>query len=98
MGQEQEARPPTLTVSTGWVEVAIISEPLVIMTWKGYAPVIRVRAIKTGLDYLMYLSAKSLAEGLEPLRNANNGVFSGLKIAIRKQSDEKFAKYEVQAK
>lgn len=90
-----EEKFPKLEVKTGWIEVAITCEPFVVMTFKGYAPAANVRVTRTGLDYLLYLSAKSLAEGLEPLRKANHGRFAGLKFEIRKAAEDKFAKYEI---
>ena len=96
--QQDEERLPKLDVRTGWIDVTITSEPFVVMTFKGYAPAVNVRVVRTGLDYLLYISAKSLAEGLEPMRKANEGHFKGLQFGIRKAAEDKFAKYEVQAK
>jgi hypothetical protein len=94
MAQENE-RLPRLEIRTGWVELTVTCEPFVVMTFKGYAPAVHVRVIQTGLDYLLYISAKSLAEGLEPMRKNNGGRFSGLRFQVRKASEDKFAKYEL---
>ena len=59
---------PSLKVSTGWIELEIVSEPDVVLTFKGYAPILRVRKSRTGVEYILYISAKSLAEPLEELR------------------------------
>lgn len=91
-----QPKTPPLKVSTGWVELEALEEPTVIVTFKGYAPVLKVRVRQTGLDYLMYLSAKSIAEGLEPLRAKNAGHFAELCFRIRKQSEDQFAPYEIQ--
>ena len=88
---------PPLKVGTGWINMAVTGEATVVQTFKGYAPVIPVKVIATGLDYILYISAKSLAEKLEPLRQANGGRFNGLRISIRKSSDEAFSPYEVKA-
>jgi hypothetical protein len=88
---------PTLRVGTGWIDLAVIGEPNVIQTFKGYAPVLPVKVIATHLDYFLYISAKSIAEKLEPLRQANAGAFNGLRLSIRKTSDDQFAPYEVKA-
>ena len=89
---------PSLKIGTGWTEIEVISEPDVVLGYKGYAPVLRVKAIKTGLDYLLYIGAKSLAEPLESLRTSRGSGrgFLGLRMQIRKQSTEKFSRYEVQ--
>jgi|TARA_B100002003_G_C14142061_1_gene549097 hypothetical protein len=86
---------PRVKVSTGWINLTVIGEPTVNRTFRGYAPVLPVRINSTGLDYILYISASSIAEGLEPLREANNGLFSGLQFSIRKTGEEKFASYEI---
>ena len=93
--QQDEQRLPKLDVRTGWIELAIISEPFVVMTFKGYVPAVNVRVVRTGLEYMLYVSARSLAEALEPLRKANSGRFRGLQFEIHKASDDKMAKYEL---
>ena len=42
--------PPSLKVSTGWIELEIISEPDVVLTYKGYAPILRVRKLEQMLN------------------------------------------------
>ena len=73
----------------------IISEPDVVLTFKGYTPILQVRKIKTGSEYRFYISAKSLAESLEELRRNNGGVFKGIQFCVRKESMDRMAKYEV---
>jgi len=85
----------SLKISTGWINIEIISEPTVVLTFKGYAPVVQVRVLQTKLDYYMYISAKSIAEGIEPLRKKNNGNFTKLRFSIRKAGEDKFAAYEI---
>lgn len=86
---------PSLKVSTGWIEVEIIGEPDVQLTFKGYAPIVPVKVLKSNLEYIWFISAKSIAEGLEPLRLQNNQRFSGIKIAVRKSGENKFEPYEI---
>jgi hypothetical protein len=87
----------SIKISTGWIDLLIINEPVVKMSFRGYIPALPVRVVKTDLDYLMYISAKSIAEKLEPLRIANNGSFSGIRISIRKETSDKFSGYEIKA-
>ena len=87
---------PSLKVSTGWIEIEIISEPDVVLTFRGYAPILRVRKSRTGVEYLLYISAKSLAEPLEELRKNNVGIFKGIRLRIRKESMEQMSKYEIE--
>ncbi|HEX7900345.1 MAG TPA: hypothetical protein VF950_21435 [Planctomycetota bacterium] len=89
-----EARLPTLKVGTDWVPVEIVSEARVVMSMRGYAPVLEVR-VPAGA-HILYISSKSISEALEPLRQANAGNFSGLKLKVRKASEDKMAPYEVE--
>ena len=89
-----EARLPNLKVGTEWISVEVLSEPLVIMSMRGYAPVVEVQA--PAGKHVLYISSKSISEGLEPLRQANGGKFAGLKLKVRKASEDKMAPYEVE--
>src|SRR5262245_49257759 len=88
---------PALKVSVGWIEVEVIAEPLVRLSIKGYTPILPVKVAKTGLTYVLYMGAKSFAEGLEPLRKQNNGAFKGLRFRIKKESSEQFSPYRIEA-
>jgi hypothetical protein len=82
-----------LMISTEAVVVSIISEPRVVMTYRGYAPVVEVKVEGEDAPKLMYINSKSISTTLESLKNENRGKFSGIKIRIRKESNDKFAKY-----
>ncbi len=88
--------PPSLKVSTGWIELEIISEPDVVLTYKGYAPILRVRKLRTNVEFMIYISARSLAEPLDKLRGNNAYLFKGIKFQVRKESNAPMAKYEVE--
>ena len=79
---------------TGWVELEVIAEPTLILTVRGYAPVLRVKQTHNGLEYLLYISAKSLAAPLEACRKSNNNLFAGITFRLKKESKERSAKYE----
>lgn len=83
----------SIKAGTGWIEVQVISEVDVALTFKGYAPILRVKIIKSGLVKQIYISSKSMATALEELRRKNNGKFLGIKFRFRKESDEKMAAY-----
>ena len=87
----------TLKVGIGWIELEIISEPDVVLTFRGYAPILRVRKISNNLEYMLYISAKSLGEPLEMLRKNNAGIFKGIQFRIRKESMDQMAKFEIEA-
>ena len=88
--------PPSLKVSTGWIELEIISEPDVTLTYKGYAPILRVKKLRTNVEFILYISAKSLAEPLEKLRESNDYLFNSIKFKVRKENNAPMSKYEVE--
>jgi hypothetical protein len=85
---------PNLKVGTDWAAVEIVSEPYVILGFRGYAPVIDVLGPQG--KQILYISSKSISEGLDPLVQGNGGKFSGLKLRLRKASEDKMAPYEVE--
>ena len=87
---------PSLKVSTGWIELEIISEPDVVLGFRGYTPILRVRKSRTSVEYILYISAKSLAEPLEELREKSGGIFTGIQLRIRKESMDRTSKYEIE--
>jgi hypothetical protein len=87
---------PRLRVGIGWIHLEIVTEPYVIMTFSGYAPAVRVKDLKNGLDYEIFISAKTLAQELEKLRGPH-GQFIGIKMRIRKESEDKFSSYIVES-
>ena len=87
---------PPLKIGTGWVEIEILSEVDAKLTFKGYTPILRVVVTKTRLPYTLYIAPKSLAQPLEDLRRNHGGRFLGLRLRLRKQSSDQYAKYEVQ--
>ena len=88
---------PQLKVGTGWIELEIISEPDVVLGFKGYTPILQVRQLNNNLEYILYISAKSLGEPLEKLRENNAGVFQGIQLRVRKKDSTSMAPYEIEA-
>ena len=84
-----------LKIGEGWIQLRVHGEPYVVSTFRGYAPVLEVENLRSRTRHYLFMSAKSLMEGLEPLRSTNHGSFAGLEFRIRKESDDKFAKYEI---
>lgn len=85
---------PILKVGTAKTAVEITSEPFLKISSMGFLPCIRVKVLRSGLDYTLVIGAKSLGAPIEALRSAS-GEFTGIKIDICKESDEKMAKYQV---
>ena len=89
--------PQALKVGTGWIELEVMSEPDVILTFRGYAPILHVQKINNNLEYIFYISASSLGRSLEDLRENNGGVFQGIQFRVRKKDATPMAPYEIEA-
>ena len=87
-------RKPNLKVGVEWVTADVLSEPFVVMSIRGYAPVVDVKTPEG--DFILYISSKSISEGLDPLVQANGGKFAGLKLKLRKETDDRMAPYMVE--
>jgi hypothetical protein len=64
------------------------------MTIRGYAPVVDVKCPQG--EFILYISSKSISDGLEPMVQAGDGKFHGLKLRVRKESEDKMARYIVE--
>ena len=89
-----QERKPNLKVGVDWISVEVTSEPYVVMTVRGFAPVVDVKTPQG--DFILYISSKSMSDGLEPLLHATDGAFKGLKIKVKKESEDKMARYVVE--
>jgi hypothetical protein len=85
---------PNLKVGVDWVTVEITSEPYVVMGFRGYAPVVDVSG--PGGKQILYISSKSISEGLDPLVQGHGGKFLGLKVKLRKETEDRMAPYLVE--
>ena len=83
-----------LKVTTEPVEVEFVSEPYVVYTIRGFAPVVDIQ-VKGGEKYTLFISPSSLANGLMPFLE-KQGKFSGIRVVLKKDSTDRFAKYVVQ--
>ena len=85
---------PTLRVGTAKTSIEITSEPFLKISSMGFLPCVRVKVIKSALEYTLVIGARSLGVPIEALRS-ESGKFTGIKLDICKESDEKMAKYQV---
>jgi hypothetical protein len=83
-----------LKVGTAPTRVLVLSEPCIRYTDWGYIPVLHVQVEKSGIDYLLAISARSLAKELRNMHE-KSGQFTGLRFTLRRVSEEKAAAYEV---
>ena len=94
-GKSVEKRPDFhLRVGIDWVSAEVTSEPYVVMSFRGYAPVVDV--VSNGEKKMLFISSKSISLGLDPFVQANGGKFLGMKIRLRKEADSKMAPYLVE--
>jgi len=84
-----------LKVGTEWVEIQVLTDPFVVYRHDKYLPAVLVEESASESKSILYVSAKSLAECLEPLR-ATRGALVGLNIRIRKKGEEQFSQYEIE--
>jgi len=47
-------------------------------------------------DFMIYISSKSMSDGLVPMLEMSDGKFKGLKFRVKKESEDKMAKYVVE--
>lgn len=88
------AESENLKVGTEWVEVEVTSEPYVVMTMRGYAPVVDV--VTGGVKKRLFIAAKSLGGALEPEVKKREGKFAGLKLRLKKETGDQMAPYVVE--
>ena len=74
----------------------ILTEPYVILTSRGYAPVVDVAINGEADSKVMFISSVSMSQALEDFRLRNGNRFSGIHIKVRKESTDKFAKYIIE--
>jgi len=84
---------PLLKVGTAATEVEVISEPFIRLSVRGYLPCLKVKVLKSQLEYALSLGSKSITEGLEKLREENNGYFTKLRFNLSKKDDTQMAPY-----
>ena len=85
--------PDAIKVTVDPIDLEIVSEPYAHFTFRGYAPVIDVSV--AGTTHMLYISSKSISVALEPLVKENGDKFTGLKLRVKKESEEKMAPYMV---
>jgi hypothetical protein len=90
----EKERYPNLKVSTDWIAVEVVSEPYVVMSIRGYAPVVDVQSPEG--KQILFISSKSISLGLDPLVQANGGKFQGLRLRLRKETADRMAPYVVE--
>lgn len=90
----QADRYPTLKVGTEWVEIEIRTDPFVVLTRFGYAPVLEVELLSEGKIYTWFVKAASIASKLEPIRMAH-GSLEGVQVRVKRESAEQTAPYLV---
>lgn len=86
----------TLKVGTSDTLVKVLAGPFLKATRFGYQPYLVVEVLKSGVQYVFFLSAKSIADKLEPLRSSAHG-WAGQKLRIRRASEERTSAYIIES-
>jgi len=94
---EQLERFDTLRVTPERITITVLTEPFVIHTYKGFAAVVNVKLEKDEPETkTMFIAPKSLADPLKDIaETANGGKMTGLQLAVKKESNDRFARYVV---
>ena len=83
-------------IGTDWMELEITTEPYVVMSFRGFAPVVGAKNLVTGESNFLYISPMSLANKLEKATAERAGKFAGIKLKLRKESELNVSPYEVE--
>lgn len=83
-----------LRVTTDWLDLEVISEVKVQLTYRGYVPALIVKISDKKIPRSLFIAAKSIAGPLEEMRQDNKGSFVGLKFKLRKAGKEQTSGYE----
>ncbi len=86
---------PRLRVGTEWIDLTLEANPYVVVTVRGYAAALAVRD-SSGTSHELLAGAGSICEGIELLREENEGEYEGLRFKIRRESAERTARYEIE--
>lgn len=87
---------PTFRCTTDYANLKVVSEPYVVFTNRGYAPVVDVENTTDGNKYQFYIQALSIAKKFEELKKENDEKFAGINIKVKKESSDKFAPYIIE--
>ncbi|MFH1378693.1 MAG: hypothetical protein ABII23_00310 [bacterium] len=85
-----------IKVQTDWLNIEVLDGPEVVLTRRGYIPSLIVKIGNSDLSSRLFIGSWSIAEKLEPMRRKNQDSFKGLKFKVRKESLDKFGKYQVE--
>jgi hypothetical protein len=85
-----------LNVTVKPIAIEIESDPYLVATRFGYAPMVTVKLINGGLEHSFLISSLSVTEALEKLRAGNRGKLSGLRVAVSRESNDQRAKYVIE--
>ena len=86
---------PRLQVKTNLIEMKILTDPFVIQSRLGYSPAIIVEVPDEDEKRLFFISAKSIFDSIEPIRE-ERGALVGLNIRVRKAGSERISPYELE--
>ena len=86
---------PRLRVATEWLDLTVEADPYVVVTARGYVAALAVRDA-SGKSHELLAGAASISQGIELLREENDGEYTGIRFKIRRESGDRFARYEIE--
>lgn len=96
-GEKNKEEKLRVEVGTDPIIFEIVSEPYVVFTFKGYIPAVDIQIREENAPRVMFIGASSLSRGIEERRVKNDGKFKGICLRIRKESEDRYAKYIVES-
>lgn len=88
---------PVIRFGIDPTRLQIISEPYLVLTAMGYAPMVNVKILSLDTEQSMYISPKTVSHPLDSARKLNNGKLTGLCLLVSKESLDPKSKYIVRA-
>ena len=88
---------PRFLTSTNWTDLEVICEPYIVITFRGYTAAVEVLETETNKRNELFIGGiKSLAEGIEPIRQNNGGLFTGRRFKIKKADAARNSPYVIE--
>lgn len=77
-------------------QLRVTSEPYPVLTTFGYAVAVAVLDMRTQQSHELLIGSKSLSTVISSLVEKNNNRFAGLEFRVKKESNQRMAKYVVE--
>lgn len=86
---------PSIRIGTEWTYLQILTDPIVVYRNKRYLPAVLVEETNTENRGILFITAMSIAEIFEPIRETR-GALVGVNLRIHRKGEDKFSTYEIE--